>query len=238
MKRFYNEVSIAGSEAGFGLLLDGKPVRTPQKALLQLPTRALAEAVALEWEGQGEIMQPRAMAFTRHANSVIDRIMTQRDAVITTLAGYGQHDLICYRASHPADLVARQAMAWDPLLDWAARALDAPLRATAGIDRLSQDETALVALHKAVAAHNDWELAGLHDLVTIAGSLVIALAVSRGQLGVQAAWQAGQLDELFQAERWGEDSIAAAARADRLAAFETAARWLTLVRTEIVNPAG
>ncbi len=229
MKRFYKDVVISSDAAGHTLLLDGRSIKTPAKAVLKLPTRALAEAVATEWMMQGETIDPRSMPLTRHANTIIDRVIPQRDAVVAEIAKFGSADLICYRASGPADLVARQSEAWDPLLLWAREALGVPLIATADIHAVSQPPASLAALHDAVAAHGDWQLAALHEAVSISGSLVIGLALSRARLTAEQAWRAGQLDELFQVERWGEDSLATAARADRCVALDVAAQLFHLL---------
>jgi chaperone required for assembly of F1-ATPase len=227
MKRFYQQVAI-GSD--YNILLDGKAIKTPAKTLLILPTRALAEAVASEWQMQGEKIEPQTMPLTRHANTVIDRITQHRDAVIAEIAKFGGTDMICYRASGPADLVARQCEAWDPLLEFARAQLGAPLRATAGISAIAQAPEVLQALEAAVAAHDNWQLAALHDAVSISGSVVIGLALSHGHLAVGQAWAAGQLDELYQIERWGEDDLAATARKDKREALEVAARLFHLLR--------
>ena len=227
MKRFYRDVTVSPE---YMVLLDGKPIRTPARALLQLPTFMLAEAIALEWDAQGETIVPQSMPLTRHANSVIDRIEDHRAEVISMIARYGETDLVCYRASHPAELVARQSMLWDPVIDWAQQAFGASLLATAGIDRLQQPQESVDRLRDAVAGHDGWQLAALHDAVTISGSLVLGLALSHGRLTTDEVWNAGQLDELYQAERWGEDSLAAEARANRRDALDAAARLLHLLK--------
>jgi chaperone required for assembly of F1-ATPase len=229
MKRFYKDVSLRSEPHGHAILLDGRSIKTPAKAVLLLPTRALADAVATEWTMQGETIEPKSMPFTRHANTVIDRITAQREAVVAEIARYGGSDVICYHASGPADLVAQQLEAWTPLLEWSQQHLAAPLHATAGITAVAQPDTSLAALASAVMAHTDWQLAALYDAVTISGSLVIGLALSQGRLAVDDAWRAGHIDELFQVERWGEDSLAAAARQDKRAALDVAARLFHLL---------
>jgi chaperone required for assembly of F1-ATPase len=229
MKKFYKVVSVQSDAAGHAITLDGRTIKTPAKATLLLPTRALADAVAAEWHMQDGTINPKSMPLTRHANSVIDRIVAHRDAVIDEIAKYGGSDLICYRAQGPADLVALQVEAWEPLLDWCTSALIAPLRATAGINPVDQLPESLQALHHAVAAYDNWQLAALHDMVSISGSLVIGLALCRGRITTDAAWQAGQLDELFQVMRWGEDDLALAARHAKREAFDAAVRLFHLL---------
>lgn len=229
MKRFYKDVSVRSEPQGHGILLDGRSIKTPAKAVLLLPTRALADAIATEWAMQVETIEPKSMPFTRHANTVIDRIIVQREAVIAEIAKYGSADVICYRASGPADLVAQQLEAWTPLLDWSQQHLGAPLNATASITAVEQPSASLAALTLAVTAHGDWQLAALYDAVTISGSLVIGLALSNGRLSAGEAWYAGHIDELFQVERWGEDSLATAARKDKREALDVAAQLFHLL---------
>lgn len=196
-----------------------------------LPTRALAEAVAEEWAGQGEEVEVRAMPLTGLACTAIDRVAPARARVIADIAAYGAHDLVCYRAEAPPDLVARQQEAWQPLLDWAALALDAPLVTTDGIVTVEQPPTALAALRGVVAERDDMALAGLGAAVAAAGSLIIGLALEAGRISPAEAFAAAQLDESYQIERWGEDAGAARRRAAIQAEIEAAARFLALLRS-------
>jgi chaperone required for assembly of F1-ATPase len=229
LKRFYKDVSVSSETNGYGILLDGRSIKTPSKTPLLLPTRALADAVASEWAMQGETIDPKSMAYTRHANSVIDRIIPQRAAVVEEITKFGGSDVICYYAAGPADLVALQLEAWTPLQDWSRDTLGAELKATAGVSPVAQSAPSMSALKAAVTAHSDWQLSALHEAVSITGSLVIGLALSRGRLTVAQGWAAGQLDELFQVQRWGEDSLAATARAAKRKALDVAARLFHLL---------
>lgn len=193
-----------------------------------MPTRALAEAIAAEWDAQQGAVRPETMPFTRSANSALDKVAVQFDEVVDMLAAYGATDLLCYRATGPEALVARQAAAWDPLLEWSAMVLSAPLVATAGVMHIAQSPAALAALRAPVAAMTPCELAAFHDLVAISGSLVLALAVTRGRLGAEEAWSLSRLDETWQTEQWGEDEEAAAAEAVRHADFLQAGRFYAL----------
>jgi Chaperone required for the assembly of the mitochondrial F1-ATPase len=230
MRRFWTEVAIEPAPQGHALRLDARPVRTPAKADLVVPTRALAEAVAEEWRAQGETVEPAAMPLTRAANAAIDRVTREREAVAELLAGYGETDLLCYRAPEPETLAARQAEAWDPLLDWAAEAFGARLLPAEGVMFVAQDADALARLARAVAAHDPWELTALHDLVTLSGSLVIGLAVSHGALDEGDAWARSRIDEAWNEEKWGEDAEAAARTAAKRAEFAEAVRLLSLLR--------
>ena len=230
MKRFWREVTVEEADGGFGFRLDRRPVRTPAKAPCLLPTRALAEAVAAEWAVvEGEV-DPAAMPLTRAANSAIDRVIPEREAVAALVAAYGEADLICYRAPHPAGLARRQTDAWDPLVAWVGETLGARLVVVEGVVHVAQPPDSLARLGAAVRAHGAWELTALHDLVSISGSLVIGLAVSHGHLDAATAWPLSRIDEDWQIEEWGEDDEAAAVAARRRLDFVNAARLLELVR--------
>lgn len=229
MKRFYKNAAALAADGGFAIELDGRPVRTPRKALLAVPSERLANAIAGEWQAQGEEIRPTEMPMLRLANTAIDVVGANREEVVSNLAGFGGTDLLCYRASRPTDLVARQSALWDPLLDWVREVADADLEITSGVGHIAQDPAVLQRLHGQVAAHDNWVLAALNDFVTISGSLVIGLAVVQRQVDVEAAWTAARVDEDFQAERWGLDHEAAA-RADALKRdFVDAMRFIELL---------
>ncbi|NNU79808.1 ATPase [Halovulum dunhuangense] len=229
-RRFWTTVAPVPSEDGWTVVLDARPLRTPAKAPLILPSAPLAEAIAAEWDSQREEIRPQDMPLTRAANSAIDKVRPARAAVVTMLAEYGGSDLLCYRADGPEGLVARQCERWDRWIGWAEAELSAPLTLVQGVMHCEQPEASLSRLQDAVAAHDAFELAALHDLVTLSGSLVLGLAVSRGVLDPQEAWRLSRLDEDWQAELWGEDAEAARAAAEREAAFLSAKMFLDLVR--------
>lgn len=229
-KRFWNRATAEAAGNGFAILLDGRAVKTPAKAPLVVPTLALATAIAAEWDAQTGKVRPETMPLTRAANSAIDKVGPLRAEVIAELSGYGGSDLLCYRAEHPAALTARQAAGWDPLLHWSAETLDAPLAVTHGVIHVAQDPASLDRLHGHVAAFSDFGLAGLHDLVAISGSLVLALAVAHGRLTADDAFAVSRIDSHWQAEQWGSDEEEQAAEALRLAAFRQADRFCTLCR--------
>ena len=226
MKRFY---SLAEAGADGGIRLDGKPVRTPARALLVLPNAALAAAVAGEWAGQGETIAPRTMPLTGLANAAIDRVAPDPAAFLTTLAGYAGTDVFAYRAEGPADLIAREAAAWDPLLGWARARYDVHVEITSGIVHRAQPPQTVTRLTEALGARDPFALAAMSPLVTIGGSLIAALVVAEGEITAEAAFDATHLDELWQAEQWGEDAQAANQRAARRADFLAAARFLALL---------
>lgn len=213
-KRFWTSAEVTEAPGGFAVTLDGRQVKTPAKAPLVVPSRALAEAIAREWQAQDEKIDPATMPVTRGANAAIDKVRTQHAEVAALIADYGGTDLLCYRAEAPRELVARQSAHWDPLLDWAEAALGARLAVTEGVVPVAQPEATLAALSARVAAMDEWQLAALHDLVGLTGSLVLGLAVAEGRLTADEAWTIAQIDEAWQAEQWGADDEAAA-HADR-----------------------
>jgi chaperone required for assembly of F1-ATPase len=232
MKRFYKRVSTsAAPDGGYTVLLDDKPIKTPARATLILPPKALAEAVAEEWRGQGETIDPRSMLLTRLAFAAIDTVSQDRARAAEQVLRFGRSDLLCYRAEAPPELVARQTAAWDPLLDWLAEECGARLLSGSGIAFIEQPADALLALEKAGRHHDDFTLAGLHAAATITGSLVLALALSSGRVSAAEAFALAMLDEDFQAEKWGRDAEAEQRRARLLSELSAAERWLRLLDT-------
>ena len=229
MKRFYEKAEAAPAAGGVALLLDARPVKTPARAALEVPTDELAEAIAAEWNAQGETVEPRTMPLTGLANAAIDRVTPDRATFAAGLARYGESDLLCYRAEGPRPLVERQAAAWDPLLAWARRRYDVDFTVTDGIVHRPQPPATVERLAAAVAARDAFRLAALSPLVTISGSLVIALALAEGEIGLDQAWTAATVDEAWQAEQWGEDPLAVEALENRRGEFDAAYRFLTLL---------
>jgi chaperone required for assembly of F1-ATPase len=231
-RRFWTEAEAApAADGGWEVLLDGRPVRTPAKARLLLPAGALAEAIAAEWAAQDREIVPATMPLTRAANAAIDKVRPQRASVVAMLAAYGETDLLCHRAEAPAELVRRQAGAWDPLLAWCADALGARLVPTVGVMPEPQPAASLAALRAALEALDDFELTAAHDLICLPGSIVVGLAAVRGHGDIEALWQASRIDETWQQELWGEDEEAAEAARRRHADFLAAARFLALARS-------
>jgi chaperone required for assembly of F1-ATPase len=230
MKRFYKNAAMFTAASAYGVQLDGRPVKTPAKAPLAVPTQALGEAIAAEWKCQGDRIDPRSMPLTGLANAAIDRVAPDPAAFGRNLAAYGETDLLCYRAEGPASLVRRQEEMWDPLLHWARRRFDVEFEVVAGIIHRPQPERTIDQLARAVAARTPFELAALSPLVTISGSLIVALALAEGEIGLETAWAAAILDEAWQAEQWGADPLAAASLDARRAEFEAAEHFLRLLR--------
>jgi chaperone required for assembly of F1-ATPase len=228
VRRFYKAASVAPGAGGIDILLDGRPVKTPARAPLAVPTEKLAEAIAAEWQSQGEEVDPRSMPLTGLANAAIDRVAPDPAAFARGLAKYAEADLLCYRAETPQPLVRRQAEAWDPLLDWARGRYDVEFEVIAGIVHRQQPAASVERLGRAVAAFDPFQLAALSPLVTIAGSLIVALALAEGAIAPGQAWAAATLDEAWQTEMWGKDALAAAALEARRREFEAAYLFLTL----------
>ncbi|MEA1014987.1 ATP12 family chaperone protein [Sphingosinicella sp. LY1275] len=230
MKRFYKQASARPLDGAWQILLDDRPVKTPARNPLVVPTEALGRAIAAEWDAQGEKVDPRSMPLTGLANAAIDRVAPDRGTFARGLASYGESDLLCYRAEHPNALVERQAEHWDPILAWARRRFDIDFEIVCGVMHKAQHEMTLKQLDQAVAARDPFELAALAPLVTIAGSLVIALALAEEAVDLDRAWTAATVDEAFQAEHWGEDAEATAMLDNRRRDFEAGYRFLTLLK--------
>ena len=230
-RKFWKTAAVEPAEGGFRVTLDGKPVMTPGKHPLILPTRALADGVAAEWDAQGDVIDPWSMPLTRAANSAIEKVTPQFDAVADMLGAYGGTDLLSYRASEPDALKARQAEGWDPVLTWARDRYGAPLAVTEGLMPVAQDVESLARLRARIAELTPYELTAFHDLVTLPGSLILGLAVLDGRLSAEEAHALARLDEVFQAERWGRDEEADAAAEGRLAAMRNAERLLNLLKS-------
>ncbi len=229
MKRFYRDVSVGEADGAFRILLDGKALKTPAKGSLNLPKRALAEAIADEWGSAGETIDPQSMPLTRLAFTALDGVSSTRGKVVEYTLGFGRSDLLCYRAEAPQELVARQEAAWNPLLEWAAERYGARLTVVTGITFVEQSAEVLRALEQAIASHDDFALTALHTVASITGSLVLALTLSDGLLDAAQAFSAATLDETFQAKQWGRDAEADARLARLSAELAAAERFLRLL---------
>ncbi len=229
-RRFWKAADVRPEGDGWTIYLDERPLRTPGKQALIVPTEALARAIAAEWDAQVDVIDPESMPLTRAANSAIEKVRPQFEAVADMLGEYGGTDLLSYRAAGPGDLVARQTAGWDPLLDWAKRDLDAPLAVTTGIVPVAQDATALARLRAELGQLDDFGLTALHDLVTLPGSLILGLAVIRGRISAAEAYDLARIDEEYQAEQWGRDEEADEAAANRKVAMDLAERFWNLSR--------
>ncbi len=227
-RRFYAKVATAPVAEGYAVELDGKPLRTPARRALAAPNLALAEAIAAEWDAQHELIEPAKLPLTRLANSIIDGVVDQPGPVAAEIAKYLASDLLFYRATNPAQLVARQQQHWDPVLDWAAQSLGARFTRTEGVIHVAQPQVAIDAARAAIP-DDAWRLGAAHAATTLTGSALIALALVRGCLSAAAAWQAANVDEDWNMEQWGRDELALERRAFRFAELQAAATVLAAV---------
>ena len=215
-KRFYEAVSVAPLEDGFAVHLDGKPVRTPGKALLALPTEKAAQLVAGEFDAQGETIDPVTMPVLRLVNTAIDGVASDPQAVLEDVLRFASSDLTCYRADAPQALVERQNQHWDPVIDWARSALGARFNLAEGVIHVEQPRESIAVLGAHLAQRAEpLRLAAIHVMTSLTGSALLALAVDYGALDGEAAWAAGHVDEDWQAEHWGQDAEAVSRRAAR-----------------------
>ncbi len=226
-KRFYKDVRISDKD-GFRVLLDGRAAKTPAKRVLVLPTEALAAAIAEEWAAQSDKIDPATMPLTRFANTAIDAVTENLDAVAADIAAYAGRDLLCYRAKSPDELAALQASRWDPVLDWARETLGARFDEVAGVMPIEQPAEAVRRFAAALEPHDAFRLTALHAMTTLTGSAILALAQARGRLSVDEAWSAAHVDEDYQISLWGEDYEAAERRKRRLSEFAAACHFLQL----------
>ena len=239
MKRFWDAVAVAREDDATGdhrILLDGKPIHLPNGGILRVGPPALAEAIAEEWRqagtSKGGGFEFADTPLTRVAGTARERIAPGPAPTIDAIARYGESDLLCYRAEAPRELVDHQAEHWQPWLDWAATALDAPLRVTHGVGYARQHHDSIGALRRAVACYSPYMLAGLGLAVPALGSLVLGLALAEGRLDAAEAHRLGMLDELFQLRQWGEDADATARRAAVGVDIALADRFMRLARAD------
>ncbi len=230
-RRFYKDVGVASQDDGHVVMLDGKTVKTPGRALLLLPTRMVADLVASEFSAQGEEIDPVSMPVTRLANTALDGVANDPQAVMEDILRYASSDLLCYRADAPQRLVELQAEAWDPVLDWARGSLGARLILAEGVMHVDQPREAISALGVHLSMRKEpFRLSGLHVMTSLTGSALLALAVDDGLLTVDEAWSAAHVDEDWNIAQWGEDAEAKARRASRLADMRAAAALLGALR--------
>lgn len=230
-KRFYKDVTVTQGDEGFSVQLDGKPVRTPGKALLAVPTKAAAELLAAEFDAQKETINPVAMPVVRLVNTAIDGVATDLQAVLEDVMRFSASDLLCYRADAPQELVQRQADAWDPILDWVQSSLGARFILGEGIVHVAQPREAINAVGIWLKQREDaFRLSSIHLMTTLTGSALIALAVEAEVITPDEGWKIAHVDEDWTNEHWGEDAEAAARRSARRKDFDAAVALARAVR--------
>ena len=227
-KRFYRAATVEEGAEGYGLLLDGKPVKTPARRALAAPARALAERLAEEWNAQQDAINPARMPLTRLANAAIDSVAPSAGPVTEEVTKYLSSDLLFYRADAPAGMVERQAQHWDPVLAWAKQTLGARFLLSQGVMHVAQPGEAIAAARKAIPP-DPWRLAAVASITMLTGSALLALAVAHGALDAEAAWVAAHVDEDWQMQQWGRDALALERRAFHGAELQAAATVLRLV---------
>lgn len=228
-KRFYKDVSVETRDGGFAVLLDGRPVRTPKKLSLVVPTRGLAEAIAAEWAAQGDMIDPASMPLSKLAITALDGVADHMGEVAAEVVKFAGSDLLCYRAEAPEGLVALQAKTWDPVLRWLEHELGARFVLAEGMMPVEQSRALLDGVARLVAPYDAMALTALHVMTTLMGSAALALAHTKGRLSADDAWTAAHVDEDWQISQWGVDVEAAERRAKRLREMQAASRFLELL---------
>ena len=228
-RRFYQQADVEEADGEFGVVLDGRPVKTPARRTLATPKRALAQALAAEWNAQRDVIDPAKMPLTRLANTIIDGVVEAPSAVAAEVERYLACDLVFYRAPGPAGLVTRQAKAWDPVLAWVRETLGADFVLAQGIAFVAQPAQSLAAAGCAIPT-DPWRLGAVHAVTTLTGSALLAIALARGGLPVDAAWAAAHVDEDWNMELWGRDQLALEHRAARFAEMQAAATVLEAIK--------
>ncbi len=229
MKRFYKDVAAIDGMDGYRIELDGRPIKTPAKANLRLPTRRLADAVAEEWRAQGDKIDPKTMPMTSSANAAIDRVEPRCAEVVDELAGYVGQDLICYREPDDDQLIALQEAQWDPVIDWIERELGVRPMVTAGIMPVAQPKALNTAFIERLFPLSHFHLAAFYQIATGLGSVMLALWHMDGDQSFDLVWDAANLDHSYQAQRWGRDEEAERMLEARRLDVQTSARFLSLL---------
>lgn len=231
-KRFYETVGIAEGEGGFAVTLDGRPVKTPAKKPLAVPTRTLADMIAREWQAQADVIDPGTMPVTKLVNTALDGIALDPQAVADDIVRYAGNDMLCYRAGEPEALVERQSERWDPVLDWATREHGARFILAEGVMYQEQPAEAVEAVARLVSRYRDpIALGALHTMTTISGSALLALAYAEGHLDLDTVWSLAHLEEDWTIEQWGEDEEATIRRGVRLIEMTAAADTLAALKS-------
>jgi chaperone required for assembly of F1-ATPase len=228
--RFYRHVTVGAKEKGFPIELDDRPVRTPARRTLGAPVSGVAAAIAAEWQAQDKVIDPGRMPLTRLANSIIDGVASAPQPVRAEIERYLNSDLLFYRAEGPEGLLARQALYWDPIVEWAHTALGARFVLAQGVIHMRQPQAAIAAAMQAVPEADSlrdlWRLGALNSVTTLTGSALLSLALAAGQIGTEQAWSTAHVDEDWNMDYWGRDAVAIERREFRFAEMQAAAMVL------------
>jgi len=229
-KRFWTTTKVETSGAGFGVFLDERPLKTPAKADLVVPSRPLGDAIAAEWDALEDQIDPQKLPFTKLANAAIDNMAEKAGLVVEALTAYAETDLLCYRADSPEGLVARQSQSWDPILDWIRDHHEIFFVSTVGIMPVEQPKKTIEKFEDWLKEMDKFELMAAHDLIMMSGSIVLARAVIEGHLSANEAWEISTVDDLWQEEVWGVDEDASELRAQKGEDFARAVELVQLLR--------
>jgi len=216
-RRFYRHAGVAPHDGGYALMLDGRVARTPGRRPM------VVNALAAEWEAQGEMLDPAVMPLTRIIDAAIDRVAGEMAAVGAEIVAYALSDLVCYRAEGPQSLVAAQEEAWSPVVTWVGEAFGTELTVAQGVVPVAQPPGVAAAVEGMLTGLGALALAALHTATTLTGSAFIALALARGRLTAEAAWLAAHVDENWQMSQWGVDDAVLAQRQPRWRELQAAA---------------
>ena len=232
MKRFYKAVTSVAVNDSFAIGLDERPVKTPARNPLHLPTSALADAIAVEWEAQGDEIDPATMPLTALAQGALDQVADERERILGRITAFADSDMLYYRADDNQQALADyQAAQWNPLLDWARQRYDVSFTLTQGIRHQPQPDETVKRLSDTVKVQDDFALAAMLSMVGLTGSLIAVLALVEGAYDADMLWALVNLEELWQEKQWGRDDLAVATRGIKQAEFNAAIRFLTLSRS-------
>lgn len=230
LKRFYKSVGVEEVESGFAVTLDKRHLKSPAKRPLVLPSQPLAKAIAQEWDAQEKTIKPTTMPLMALASTAVDRIGEMREGVVTQIVKYAETDLVCYWTDEPEELGKRHAAIWQPYVEWAQKDMGVELNIQRGILYVEQPPQSLQNIKKIVEELSDWELSALSIATHVTGSIIIGLALVRGHINSDKAFEDSQVDETYQIELWGEDWEAKDKRDGIKADLLSVTKWLELIR--------
>lgn len=230
IRKFYKKATVVGKQAPYNVALDGRKMKTPLKSVLEIPTKALAKAIAREWNEQGEFIEIAQMHLTKYANIAIDQVGPRKEETIDEITAYASSDLVCYRADTPQGLVERQSLSWDAVLKWAENSHNLNFICVAGIVYASQPVTSLALFHKLLSKRDDHALTVIYNITTLTGSALLALSVVEGGISSDECWSAAHIDEDWNIEQWGTDEDASARREKRRAEFDGLLTFYNLLK--------
>jgi len=231
VKRFYKDASVGERDGRWHVLLDGRAVKTVGGNPQALPTRALAEAMAAEWAAQSEEIDPAAFPFRDLADYAADVVTARPEDAVAAILPYGETDTLCYRAEDGHALRREQDLVWEPLLRAAEARHALSFVRVGGIMHQPQPAATRARIVELLSEMGPYQLAALQTVTALAASFTLGLAALEPGADLGALWNAANLEEDWQAERWGRDAEAEARRETRRKAFLAAAEFATLARS-------